>query len=102
VSPNTAAGHRRHSESTFFGMGQEMKLTRVAGPRGRTNRAPAEPERSNIIAGLLRLRKEGFFQGVWVDGDVIRVREVASGQPYVLTWCRAALLVGRETNKCAR
>jgi hypothetical protein len=70
-----------------------MKITRVAGPRGAGNRTPLEPTRSRIIAGLIALRKAGRLQGVWVDADVIRVREIAIGPPHVLTWHAAQALV---------
>ncbi len=73
-----------------------MKIVRPQqSPKTAANRAPLEPFRSDIIDGLLAMRRAGIFQGVWVDADVIRVREfpIATGPPSSLTWRRAADLV---------
>jgi hypothetical protein len=62
-----------------------------------TDPVPREPRRSEIIHGLITLRKSGELQGVWVDSDVIRVREsgLFTGAPSRLTWKRAAEMIER-------
>ena len=74
---------------------QRSKWEREARRPHRTDTVPREPRRSNIIAGLLELRRQGRLNGVWIDADVIRVREAGDmqGPPSRLTWLRAGALV---------
>ena len=83
----------------------EFRPTRAPGPRGsrlgpkstttpqHRPQAPAEPRRSEIIEGLLSMRRDGLLNGVWVDEDVIRLRLLAVGEPVYVSWRRAAEIV---------
>ena len=58
-----------------------------------TDRVPPEPERSQIIRGLIALRKAGEFQAIWIDADRIRVRKTILETPYRLLWSHAKALL---------
>jgi hypothetical protein len=81
------------------------KLRRMRGPevtrRFSADPVPPEPRRSEIIEGLLDLRRSGELQGVWLDCDVIRVRDRWnwSGPPYRLTWKQAVELIGKNQER---
>jgi hypothetical protein len=58
-------------------------------------------ERTRVINGLVALRRAGFFQGVWIDADIIKVRESALGSLMRLSWLHAGSLV-REFERLER
>jgi hypothetical protein len=49
--------------------------------------------RTEIIRGLIALRKAGVFQCIWIDADQIRVRGSTLGPPYRLMWSTAQSLI---------
>ena len=77
-----------------FRCGQRRALVRamIREPKKRERpfanplRVPPEPRRSEIIEGLLALRRAGFYSGIWIDADMIRVRFWPWGEPEYLPW----------------
>ena len=55
--------------------------------------APPEPIRSQIISALIAARKQGLFDAVWIDADVIRTRTTPFGTPHRMSWKTAAELL---------
>lgn len=55
-----------------------------------------------IIAGLLQLRRDGHFQAIWVNGDLIRVQYDPGGPTSILGWKTAARMVATAREAAAK
>ena len=70
----------------------------------RSRRIPPEPTRTQIINGLISLRRRGLLNGVWIDQDQIRVRRAGEliGRPLPIRWGEAAALIAVHAENARR
>lgn len=61
-----------------------------------------EIEQVNILAGLLKLRKDGHFAAIYVQGDQLRVQYQVDGPILLLGWRRAKEMVRTAEEATAR
>jgi hypothetical protein len=60
------------------------------------NNEPPEPFRTQIVLGLIEMRKAGKLYGIWLDGGPLRIKYNAWDAAVVLGWQEAADMTGVE------